>query len=251
MVIYVKVIEYIRSKLRLEKLHMTLIDPDKHSPDECSDIAYLAYRAGSDAIMVGGSTGINSENLDKSVVAMKSLVPIPIIHFPSHAGALSPNFDAIYFMSLLNSKEIKYLVGEQMKASQIIKDMEIETIPMGYVIVEPGMRVGETGAAEPVKRDDVKTAIGYALAAEFFGMKLYYLEAGSGAPEPVPTEMVKAVKKILTIPLIVGGGIKDAETARKISEAGADIVVTGTIVEISEDVEGTLRNIIKAVKARV
>jgi phosphoglycerol geranylgeranyltransferase len=246
-----KVIEYIRSKLRLEKLHMTLIDPEKYGPDECSDIAYLAYRAGSDAIMIGGSTGINSDNLDKSVIAMKNLVPIPIIQFPSNAEALSPNFDAIYFMSMLNSKEIKYIIGEQMKASRIIKDMGVETIPMGYVIVEPGMKVGEMGGAEPVKRDDVKTAIGYALAAEFFGMNLFYLEAGSGAPEPVPTEMIKAVKEKLSIPLIVGGGIRDKKTASEISEAGADIVVTGTIVEISEDIEGMLRRIVNGVKGRM
>jgi phosphoglycerol geranylgeranyltransferase len=152
---------------------------------------------------------------------------------------------------MLNSKEIKYIIGEQMKASRIIKDMGVETIPMGYVIVEPGMKVGEMGGAEPVKRDDVKTAIGYALAAEFFGMNLFYLEAGSGAPEPVPTEMIKAVKEKLSIPLIVGGGIRDKKTASEISEAGADIVVTGTIVEISEDIEGMLRRIVNGVKGRM
>ncbi len=246
-----KVIEYIRSKLRLEKLHMTLIDPEKLSPEECADIAYLANRAGTDAVMVGGSTGVEASKLDKSVLAMRDNIPIPVIHFPSHAEALSPNFDAIYFMSMLNSKEIKFIVGEQMKASPIIKNMGVETIPMGYVIVEPGMKVGEMGGAEPVKRNDVKTAIGYALAAEFLGMKFLYLEAGSGAPEPVPPEMVKAVKDELSIPLIVGGGIRDGKTASRISEAGADIVVTGTVVELSKDVEGALRDIVRGVKGRL
>lgn len=245
-----KVIEYIRSKLKLEKLHMTLIDPDKLSPEECSDIAYLAHRAGTDAVMVGGSTGIDSENLEKSVIAMKNLIPIPIIQFPSHGRALSQNADAIYFMSLLNSKEIKYIIGEQMKASLMIKGMGMETISMGYVIVEPGMKVGEMGGAEPIKRDDIDTTLGYALAAEFFGMDLFYLEAGSGAPEPVPAEMIKGVKKELSIPLIVGGGIRDSKAARKISEAGADIVVTGTIVELSKDVEGAIRSIVRGVKGR-
>ncbi|UCG69074.1 MAG: geranylgeranylglyceryl/heptaprenylglyceryl phosphate synthase [Thermoplasmata archaeon] len=245
-----KVIEYIRSKLKLEKLHMTLIDPDKLSPQECSDIAYLAHRAGTDAVMVGGSTGIETNNLENSVIAMKNLVPIPIIHFPSHANALSHNADALYFMSMLNSKEIKYIIGEQMKASLMIKKMGIETISMGYVIVEPGMKVAEMGGAEPIKRDDIDSTLGYALAAEFFGMDLFYLEAGSGAPEPVPIEMIKKVKEKLSIPLIVGGGIRDSKTARKISDAGADIVVTGTIVELSKDVEGVLRSIVKGVKGR-
>ncbi len=227
---------------------MTLIDPEKPSSEECADIAYQAFRAGSDAIMVGGSTGISFENLDESVRAMRDRIPIPIIQFPSHSKALSPNADAIYFMSMLNSKDIKYLIREQMNAAPAIKEMGVETIPMGYIIVEPGMKVGEMGGAEPVKRDDFKTAIGYGLAAEFFGMELFYLEAGSGAPEPVPFQMVDAVKQKLSIPLIVGGGIRNAKTASKISEAGADIVVTGTIVEISDEIEGNLRKIVKAVK---
>ncbi len=245
-----KVIEYIQSKLRIEKLHMTLIDPEKLSPEKCADIAYSAYRAGTDAIMVGGSTGISSHNLDDSVLAMKERMPIPIIQFPSHSEALSPNADAIYFMSMLNSKDIKYIIGEQMKASSLLKDMAIETMPMGYVIVEPGMKVGEMGRAEPVKRHDIDKAIGYGLAAEFFGMKFVYLEAGSGAPSPVPVEMVKAVKDKLSIPLVIGGGIRDAKTASEISKAGADIVVTGTIVELSDDVEGILRSIVNGVKGR-
>jgi phosphoglycerol geranylgeranyltransferase len=244
-----KVIEYIRSKLRLEKLHMTLIDPEKLSPKECGDVAYLAYRAGSDAVMVGGSTGIDFEGLNSSVQAMKDRIPIPVIQFPSHSEALSPKFDAIYFMSLLNSKQVKFIVGEQMRASPIIKNMGLETIPMGYVIVEPGMKVGEMGGAEPVKRNDIKSAIGYALATEYFGMDLFYLEAGSGAPEPVPMEMISAVKDKISIPLIVGGGIRDEKTAKEISGAGADIVVTGTVVEISEDVQGTLKNIVRGVKS--
>lgn len=244
-----KVIEYIRSKLKLEKLHMTLIDPEKLSPKQCADTAHSAYRAGSDAVMVGGSTGIDFEGLNSSVQAMKERISIPVIQFPSHSEALSPSFDAIYFMSLLNSKQVKFVIGEQMKASPIIRNMGIETIPMGYVIVEPGMKVGEMGGAEPVKRDDITTAVGYALATEYFGMDLFYLEAGSGAPLPVPVEMIAAVKEKISIPLIVGGGIRDEKTAGEISEAGADIIVTGTVVEISEDTEETLRSIIRGVKS--
>lgn len=245
---YMKVIEYIRSKLKLEKLHMTLIDPEKQDPKESGNIAFTAYRAGTDAIMVGGSTGIDSQNLNSSVLAMKERVPIPIIQFPSHSQALSTNSDAIYFMSLLNSREPKYIIREQMKASAAIKNMGVETIPMGYVIVEPGMKVGEMGRAEPVKRNDIDSAVGYGLAAQLLGMELFYLEAGSGAPDPVPKEMVTKVKEELSIPLVVGGGIRDPEAARVISDAGADIVVTGTVVEINQDVEEILRAIVSGVK---
>ena len=243
-----KVIEYINSKLKLETLHMTLIDPDKLAPRECANVAYLACRAGTDAIMVGGSTGIDQNKLDKCVIAMKEKVAIPIIQFPSHSKAISPNSDAIYFMSMLNSMDINFIIGEQMRASKMIKKMGLETIPMGYVIVEPGMKVGEMGSADPVKRDDNERAVGYALAAELLGMALFYLEAGSGAPEPVSPSMVSEVAEVLSIPLLVGGGIRDTKAAGDISKAGASIVVTGTIVEESEDVVGVLKGIISAVK---
>jgi phosphoglycerol geranylgeranyltransferase len=243
-----RVSDYIRSKIRLGTLHMTLIDPDKLGPSECAEVAYLACRAGTDAIMVGGSTGIDFETLDRCVVAMKERIAIPIIQFPSHAKAISPNSDAIYFMSMLNSMDINFIIGEQMKAAKMIKEIGLETIPMGYVIVEPGMKVGETGSADPVKRDDNERAIGYALAAELLGMDLFYLEAGSGAPDPVSPEMVSEIVKFLSIPLVVGGGIRTEKAAREIAEAGASIVVTGTIVEESEDVEGILKRIISAVK---
>jgi phosphoglycerol geranylgeranyltransferase len=243
-----RVSDYIRSKLKLGTLHMTLIDPDKLNPSECAEVAYLACRAGTDAIMVGGSTGIDFVTLDKCVVAMGERIAIPIIQFPSHSKAISPNSDAIYFMSMLNSMDINFIIGEQMRASKMIKDIGLETISMGYVIVEPGMKVGEMGSADPVKRNDNERAMGYALAAELLGMDLFYLEAGSGAPDPVSPEMVSEVAKVLSIPLVVGGGIRKAEDAASISEAGANIVVTGTVVEESEDVEEILKGIVSAVK---
>jgi len=245
-----KVIEYLHSKLRLEKLHMTLIDPEKQGPEECGDIANAAYRAGTDAIMVGGSTGISYDNLDESITAMITKVPIPIIQFPSHSEALSPNADAIYFMSLLNSKDTRYIIGEQANAAPYLRNMDVETISMGYVIVEPGMKVAEMGGAEPLKREALESAVGFGLAAEFLGMELFYLEAGSGAPEPVPANMVSAVANKLSIPLIVGGGIREPEAAQKIAAAGADILVTGTVVEENHDVEYVLREIVKAIKGK-
>ena len=126
-----RVIDYIKSKMKLETLHMTLIDPDKSTPDECAELAFIAFRAGTDAIMVGGSTGIDSRNLDESVLAMKDKIPIPVIQFPSHSKALTPNSDAIYFMSMLNSMDINFIIGEQMRAARAIKEMGVETISMG------------------------------------------------------------------------------------------------------------------------
>jgi len=150
-------------------------------------------------------------------------------------------------MSMLNSVNVNHVIGEQVKGAPIVKMLGIEPVSMGYIIVEPGMKVGEVGMAKPIPRADLKLAVAYALATEYMGMRLVYLEAGSGAPEPVPYEMIAAVKKNITIPLIVGGGIRDPKTAEKVRLAGADVVVTGTVVENS-DLGEDLRKLIQAAK---
>ena len=231
-----------------QRMHMTLVDPDKQSAQGSAHIASQAESAGSDAIMVGGSTGVTGDLLDQHVLAMKEEVRVPIIHFPTQASALSHHMDAIYFMSLLNATDLRFLTREQMRAAPIIKEMGLEAIPMGYCVVEPGMNVGKVARAEPVPKDRPDLAVGYALASELLGMKLFYLEAGSGSPTPVPPEMVRQVKQKLSIPLVVGGGIRSREKSSQAAAAGADIVVTGTIVEKVKDVEKVLQDIVAGVK---
>jgi phosphoglycerol geranylgeranyltransferase len=149
---------------------------------------------------------------------------------------------------MLNSKNLKYVIRQQVAGARIIKEYGIEPISMGYLVIEPGMTVGRIGEAELIKREDVETAIKYAIAAEYLGMKLFYIEAGSGAALSAPLQMVKSVKENITIPLIVGGGIRNAATARDISNSGADIIVTGTILEEVKGVEALLREIITEIK---
>ncbi len=243
------VMEYIEEKLAAGPIHMTLIDPDKQSPEKAASIAKQAAHAGTDAIMVGGSTGVTHQNLDMTVLAIKAAVPgMPVILFPSAAKALSPNLDAIYFLSVLNSKDPLFITGEQRMGAPVIKQLGLETIPMGYVIVAPGQEVGRRSAADLIEHDQIDKAIGYGLSAQYFGMKLVYFEAGSGAPQPVPSNMIIALKNAIDIPLIIGGGIVDAETAGTVVKAGADIVVTGTIAESADNVENTLKPIIQAIK---
>ena len=241
-----KVKEYISQKIGKGTLHMTLLDPAKQSPKEAAEVARRAQQFGTDAIMVGGSTDVTQQNLDETVLAIKKVCSLPVIYFPSGAHAISPYCDAIYFMSMLNSKNLKLVIGEQVIGAPIIKKLKLEPIAMGYIIIAPGMKVGEVGHAEPIPRDDLKLASSYALAAEYMGMHLVYLEAGSGAPEPVPMEMVSAVKQTISIPLIVGGGIRSAEQALAAMKAGADIIVTGTIAE--NDDLGALHKIIDTIK---
>ena len=151
-------------------------------------------------------------------------------------------------MSMLNSCSCDYLIREHARAAPFIRKSGIEPISMGYLIVEPGMRVGEVGQAECVPRADTEQAVGYAMAAEMLGMSLVYLEAGSGSPEPVPPEMVRRVTQSVKIPVITGGGVTRPEHARAAVAAGASIVVTGTVVERSGDVEEALSRIIRAMK---
>ncbi len=243
-----KVYDYIRDRRAKVRLHMALLDPDKQTPEEAGRLAKDATKAGTDAIMVGGSTGVTQDLVDATVLAIKKASKVPVVLFPASAGNLSRHADALYFMSLLNSKDARFIVGEQRRAAKAIRGWGLETISMAYLVVAPGMRAGVVGRAEPIPRDEPGLAADYALAAEMFGMQLVYLEAGSGAPDPVPPAMVRAVRDAIRVPLVVGGGIRTATQAGAIARAGADVVVTGTIVEVARD-EGTLRKIVEAVKA--
>ena len=242
------VYESLLERRKRARLHMTLLDPDKQSSEEAGRLAAGAATSGSDAIMIGGSTGVTQEKVDATVLAIKSAVSIPTILFPASAANLSRHADALYFMSLLNSRDPRLIVGEQRRAAPLVKTWGLETIPMAYLVVEPGMRAGEVGRADPIPRSRPEVAVEYALAAQMLGMRLVYLEAGSGAPEPVPAAMIRAVRDAIDIPLVVGGGIRSAEAAGAVARAGADVVVTGTVVEREKDGEA-LRRIIEAVKA--
>jgi len=242
-----KVKEYILKKMAKGTIHLTLIDPDKQSADEAARIAKKAYDAGTDAIMIGGSTNVTRENLDATVAAIKGVCDLPTIFFPSGASAISGKCDSIFFMSMVNSRKVEWVIGEQAKGSLVTKKLGIEPISMGYIIIEPGMKVGEVGCADAIKRDDITTARSFALACEYLGMSFVYLEAGSGADRPVPPEMIKAVKETISVPLIVGGGIRVPAAAEAARLAGADAIVTGTFVErCSDDTE--LSKVIKASK---
>ena len=243
--------QYLLKKIKDNgSVHMTLLDPENTGPDECSRIAGEAERGGTTAIMVGGSTVASNYILDDVVKAIKEKVKIPVILFPNNVSGVSRHADAIWFMSLLNSSNTYYIIDVQALTIRTIKQYGLETISMGYIIVGEGGAAGFIGQARPIAFDHPELALSYSLAAESLGMRFVYLEAGSGAKQPVPCKMVELVKRSLSIPLIVGGGIRDGETASQIAQSGADIVVTGTIAEeaelvsekIQEIVRGTTRN---------
>ncbi len=189
-------------------IHFTLVDPDKSSGYDCASIAAEAEKGGSSAIMIGGSTLASQTDLDDAVKRIKSKVKIPVILFPNGPMGVSKYADAVWFMSLLNSQNPYYIIDAQMLSAPIVKQYKLEAMPMGYIIAGEGCVAGYIGHARPLSFRHNKIAVGYSLAAEALGMRFVYLEAGSGAPEPIPTSMIGAVAKYVDIPVIVGGGIR-------------------------------------------
>lgn len=243
-----KVEEYFKNTLKDHKIHLTLLDPEEQSPEEAVEIAKEAVSGGTDGIMLGGSTTQSSE-LDATAKALKENVDIPVILFPGNTTGVSKYADAIFFMSLLNSSNPYWIIGAQALGAPQIKKIGIETIPMGYIIVEPGETAGWVGDAKLIPRRKPDLAVAYSMAAEFLGMRLMYLEAGSGASEHIPEHMIAAVKKMTNMMVVVGGGIRNGETAAKVAKSGADIIVTGTVVEDSSDVRNKIEELVTGIRS--
>lgn len=244
-----KIEKYLLEKINSEgAIHITLIDPEKVTPPQASRIASKAKSSGTAAIMVGGSTSISTVHTDNVVKTIKRTAKIPVILFPNNVTGISRYADAIWFMSLLNSVDPYFLIGAQVLGAPLVKRYRLEPIPMGYIIVGEGGAAGVVGKAVPIPHDKPELAVAHALAGQYLGMRFIYLEGGSGAKKPVPPEIIHMVKNIIDVPLIVGGGIRTREQALAAASAGADIIVTGNIIEnteasykVSEIIEGIRR----------
>jgi phosphoglycerol geranylgeranyltransferase len=243
-----RVEEYLLQRIKAEGvIHITLIDPEKVTSAQASRIAENSKVSGTSAVMIGGSTFVSQSHLDEVVEAIKC-VEIPTILFPNNVTGISRCADAIWFMSLLNSVDPYFLIGAQILGAPLVRKYGLEPISMGYVIVGEGGTAGIVGKAIPVPYDKPELAAAHALAAQYLGMHFLYLEGGSGAKNPVPPEMIRAVKHCMEIPLIVGGGIRNHEQALAAASAGADIIVTGNVVETG-DSKGKISDIIAGIKA--
>ena len=247
-----KVWKYITDKLSAEgACHFSLLDPDPLSTtiEDVVEQAQLAEKAGSDAIMIGGSTIFGV--IDDSVRRLSEAVEIPTILFPGNITGVSEHADAMFFMTLLNSTNPYWIIGAQALAAPKVKLTGIETIPMAYLLIAPGKTASWVGDAKPFPRDKPKLPAMYAIAAELLGLKLVYLEAGSGAEGGgVPSQVISTVSQFIDIPVITGGGFNDAKSVAAAVEAGASIVVQGTYIEkeVQKDKGKGLANIVKALK---
>ncbi len=230
-------------------IQLSLLDPMTTSMKDCPRIARDAEEAGSSGIMVGGSTVGDAEHLTGFVSAIKENASLPVILFPNNVAGLTKRADAVWFMSLLNSRNPYYITGAQMLGAFTVERYGLEAIPMGYIIIGEGGASRIIGDANSIPYDKPEVAAAYALAASYLGMRFIYLESGSGVGEPAPPDFISIVRR--AVPnrvLIVGGGIRDGEKAFMAVEAGADIVVTGTLAEDSSvGVRGT-SDVVEAVR---
>jgi phosphoglycerol geranylgeranyltransferase len=240
--------KYLLEKINNEtSIHMTLVDPEKITAKQASKIAESASQSGTAAIMIGGSTFVSQDHLDDVVKSIKQTVEIPIILFPNNITGISQNADAIWFMSLLNSVDPYFLMGAQILGAPLVKKLDLEPISLGYIIVGDGGTAGIVGKALPIPYSKPELAVAHALAGQYLGMHFIYLEGGSGARIPVPPNIIRTVKSVLDIPLIVGGGIRNKEQAIAAVSAGADIIVTGNIIE-SSDANQKMSEIVKGIR---
>ncbi|WP_203295385.1 geranylgeranylglyceryl/heptaprenylglyceryl phosphate synthase [Luteirhabdus pelagi] len=226
--IYQKVVD---SCSQGNKMLAILIDPDKFSPENTNAFLQKIPKE-TTHILVGGSTATNGHTAE-TVAALKPETSLPIVLFPGNHTQITPTADAILFLSLVSGRNPEYLVGQQLKAVETLSTTNLEVLPTGYILIDGGTEssVARVSQTKPLPQDDVQTIVTTAMAAQFMGNKLIYLEAGSGAVTPVKEEIIQKVKEVLHIPLIVGGGIR-SETQKRIAfEAGADMVVMGTAFE--------------------
>jgi len=224
--------------------HLTLFDPEKVTPSAARQLAKEAKKAGTSAAMVGGSTQASVYQLDSIVQAIKTS-GLPVILFPNDVVGLSQHADAVFFMSMLNSINPYYLTGAQALGAPLVKRYRLEPIPLAYLVVgEHAGAVGFVGFANPIPYDKPELAAIYALAAEYLGMRFVYLEAGSGAKQIVPPQMVRTVRDTCKMNVITGGGIKTPKQAKTLVDAGAQFIVTGTVAE-----KASLRKLKQIIKA--
>ncbi|SEN43211.1 putative glycerol-1-phosphate prenyltransferase [Flavobacterium sp. CF108] len=220
------------AKKNRQKLLAILLDPDKIVWENLDHLLLKINQSPATHIFVGGSI-VQSTILEDLITQLKQKTNLPVIIFPGDPSQISPQADAILFLSLLSGRNPDYLIEYQVQAAPILKKTKLEVISTGYILIESGNEtaVARVSKTEPLNRENFDLALATAQAGEMLGNKLIYLEAGSGAKKAVPLEMISLIAQNIEIPVIVGGGIVDLHGIKKAYNAGADLVVIGTAFE--------------------
>lgn len=233
--------DILKKKKENKLIIAALLDPDSEDIKLLKERISILERGSIDYIFVGGSTTWKND-FTEFVSEVKKYSSLPIVIFPGSANQISKDADALLFLSLVSGQNPQFLIGEHIKAAPALKGMKIEVIPTGYLLIDGGntTTVEFISGTRPIPQDKVEIAKSIAYASELLGMKLIYLDCGSGAKMPVSNALIKSVKDYINVPLIVGGGIRDIEKIKEKHLAGADIIVIGSVLE--DDPEFLLRD---------
>ena len=218
-----------------EKLLAILIDPDKIEIENIHSFILKVNQSIANFIFVGGSA-VHANDCDTVVFEIRKHTNLPIVLFPGDVTQITGKADALLFLSLISGRNPQYLIGKHVQSISRINETTLEIIPTGYILIENGKEtsVQRVTKTQPLPRKEIQTIVNTAKAGELLGMKLMYLEAGSGAAEPINTEIIKNVNDALNIPLIIGGGIRSKKQLHNAYDSGADLVVIGTAFEEDE-----------------
>jgi len=215
-----------------KKAFAVLIDPDKVSPARIAELCALAIDAAADYLLVGGSLVVTN-HLDEVVQNVKKETDIPVILFPGSPSQISRYADALLYLSLISGRNPELLIGQHVISAPMVRQSGLEIMSTGYMVVDGGAptTVSYISNASPIPHDKNEIAVCTAMAGEMLGMKLIYMDAGSGARRPITENMILAVSSHINIPLVVGGGITSPEKAYLNCQAGADVIVVGNAIE--------------------
>jgi putative glycerol-1-phosphate prenyltransferase len=229
------------------KLLAVLVDPDKGNNDIWTTLALLANANQVDFFLVGGSLMVH-QRMEACVSTLKQHSKIPVMLFPGSPAQITPLADGILLLSLISGRNADLLIGQQVQAAAALKQSGLELLPTGYILIDGGAptTVSYISNTLPIPANKPEIAALTALAGEQLGLKLIYLEAGSGAKQPVSLKTIAAVSHQTTIPLIAGGGIRNAEAAYEACKAGADIIVIGTAFEENPNLLPEIAGAVKA-----
>ena len=224
--------QILKSKTNNQKLLAILLDPDKIDLNNAEVLIEKINQSPATHIFIGGSL-VENNILDELIVKIKQNCNLPIVLFPGNPSQISDKADAILFLSLISGRNPDFLIEHQVKAAPILKKTQLEIISTGYILIESGTEtaVERVSKTKPLDRNNPDLALATAQAGEMLGNKLIYLEAGSGAKQAVPLEMIKKVAHNIEIPLLIGGGIIDLQGIQEAYDSGADLVVIGTAFE--------------------
>lgn len=242
--IYTRILE---KKSKGEKQIAVLIDPDKADGKQVVDLARIADRLRPDCFFIGGSL-LMKNRLDAVIRLLRNNTDLPVILFPGSTMQISARADALLFLSLISGRNPEYLIDRHVHAAPLIRSSKLETIPTGYMLIDTGKQasVHYLSGTFPLPGDKPDIAVCTAMAGEMLGLRMIYLEAGSGALQTVSPEMTARVRESIQIPLLAGGGIRKPEQAAALCKAGADMLVVGTALE---EKPGLLEDFCAAIKS--